>query len=179
MKKYLCIIPLLVLLCFVVSCQNKAAMAELEKYKAQAAVEEQNKALVTRFFEAYTKGDIEALKEILSPELIAHDWGKNNSLKDMFETIKGNMESFSENTFTLEDIIAKGDRVATRNIVKGTLKGTKAEGEASIAEGTKIELALYSIERVENGKIVEVWMLQDDLSLYKQVGYELKPKEEK
>ncbi len=33
------------------------------------------------------------------------------------------------------------------------------------------------IDRIENGKIVETWEVADLLSLYKQLGMELKPKE--
>jgi len=42
MKKYLCAIPLVLLLCFSIACQDKAAMVELEKFRAQAKLEEQN-----------------------------------------------------------------------------------------------------------------------------------------
>ena len=42
MKKFLWVVSLAVLLCFTFACQNKAAMAELAKFKAQAKVEEQN-----------------------------------------------------------------------------------------------------------------------------------------
>jgi hypothetical protein len=38
MKKYLSVIPLVLLLYFVVGCRDKAAMAELSKFKAQAAI---------------------------------------------------------------------------------------------------------------------------------------------
>ncbi len=44
MTKLLMILPLALFLCFIVSCQNKEAMAELEAMKAQAEVEEKNKA---------------------------------------------------------------------------------------------------------------------------------------
>ncbi|GAH62106.1 unnamed protein product, partial [marine sediment metagenome] len=36
MKKFLMIIPLVILLCFAFGCQDKEAMAELEAMKAQA-----------------------------------------------------------------------------------------------------------------------------------------------
>jgi hypothetical protein len=52
MKNLSMILPLALILCFMVGCQDKAAMAELEEFKAQAAVEEQNKALVMRYFGA-------------------------------------------------------------------------------------------------------------------------------
>jgi hypothetical protein len=57
MKKYLSVIPLIVLLCFVASCQDKAAMAELEKHNVQATLEEQNVTLVHQFFKALDAQD--------------------------------------------------------------------------------------------------------------------------
>jgi len=44
MKKLLCVIPLVFLLCFAFSCQNKAKKAELQQLKAQTEVETQNEA---------------------------------------------------------------------------------------------------------------------------------------
>ena len=41
MKKLFMILPLALILCFTVGCQDKEAMAELEEYRAQAALEEQ------------------------------------------------------------------------------------------------------------------------------------------
>ena len=55
MKKYLCAVPLIVLFCFTIACQDKTAMAELETYKAQAAIEQQNMALVTKVFDELNK----------------------------------------------------------------------------------------------------------------------------
>jgi len=40
MKKPCMIIPLILVLCFIVSCQNQEAIAELEEMKTQAEVEE-------------------------------------------------------------------------------------------------------------------------------------------
>lgn len=179
MKKSLWVIPAFVLLCFVVGCQDKAAMAELEKYKAQAAVEEQNKALLARFYDAYAKGDIAAIKEICPPAYVSWSGKKSYSFENLIENINVNKETFSDITFVIEDIIASGDRVAARYTVRGTHRGSNKEGEPIIAEGTKIELTNFDIERFENGKIVEGWDGQDNLSLYEQLGYELKPKEVK
>jgi hypothetical protein len=44
MKNLSMILPLALILCFMVGCQDKEAMAELEALKAQTQVEEQNKA---------------------------------------------------------------------------------------------------------------------------------------
>jgi hypothetical protein len=57
MKKPLMILPLALILCFMVGCQDKATMTELEEFRAQAAVEEQNIAIVKHFFEELNKGN--------------------------------------------------------------------------------------------------------------------------
>ena len=59
MKKLISILPLVLILCFMVGCQDKAAMAELEEFKAQAALEEQNKELVKGLTEELNKGNAE------------------------------------------------------------------------------------------------------------------------
>ncbi|NIO47895.1 MAG: hypothetical protein GTN73_00435 [Candidatus Aminicenantes bacterium] len=64
MKKLIIILSMALILCFMVGCQDKEAMAELEEFKAQAAVEEANKAFATRYNEAWESGDLEAIKEI-------------------------------------------------------------------------------------------------------------------
>jgi len=176
MKKYLSVIPLFFLLCFVVSCQDKAATAELEKYKAQASVEEQNKALAMRSLDATQKGDVAALREIYSPGYIGHFRGGTLTLDGLVENTKQTMAMFSDIVFIYEDVVAKGDKVIVRYIAKGTHTG---EFAGMSATGKKIEITGISVSRVENGKIVEDWDNSDTLGIFEQVGFELKPKEEK
>jgi ketosteroid isomerase-like protein len=69
--------------------KNKEAMAELEEFKAQKALEEANKALVMRYFGAVESGDLEAVKEIFSPDCILHHTtGQDWSLEKTIETVK-------------------------------------------------------------------------------------------
>ena len=176
MKKHPCVIPMFVLLCFVVGCQDKAAIAEFGKLKAQAALEEQNKALATRFMDVYQKGDSAAIKEICSPDFVEHGVGQAFSLEQMIEILKGNMAIFSDFAIIVQDMIAKGDRVAVRYLLRVTHTG---EGLGIPATGKKAESAGIEILRFEDGKIAEAWTVQDILGLFMQLGMELKPKEEK
>jgi predicted ester cyclase len=176
MKKYLYVVPLILLFCFTIACRDKAAMAELEKYRAQAAVEEQNKALAMRFTDAYQKGDIAAVKEICSPDFIEHGVGQTFSLEQAIDTLKGNMAIFPGFTIIAEDMIARGDRVAVRYLMKVTHTG---EGLGVPATGKKAETTGIEILRFENGKLAESWSAEDVLGLLTQLGFELKPIEEK
>jgi steroid delta-isomerase-like uncharacterized protein len=176
MKKLLMVTPLVILLCFTFGCQDKEAMAELEAFRAQAEVEEQNKALVMRFSEAFVNGDIEAIKEIVSPDFVLHVSGKDKSLENTIETLKRQIVMFPDRTGSAEEIIAKGDKVILRYVFRAT-HGKDFEGFP--ATGNKIEADGIEIIRVENGKIVESWELFDSMSFALQVGMELKPKEGK
>lgn len=178
MQKYLWVVPLVLLLCFVVNCQDKAAMAELEKYRAQAAVEEQNKALALRCVDAFQKGDVVALKDIFSPDYVGHSQGNavtdNTTFTQTYEmaleSCKNLSASYSDVAIIVEETIAKGDTVTIRYTAKGTYTGADL-GLRDVRK--KIEISGIAIERLENGKIVEVWDAPDGLRFFKQLGADL------
>ncbi len=68
MKKLLLILPLTLILCFMVGCQDKEAIAELEEFKAKAEVEEQNKELVKRIFEGLNERNADIYQELYAPD---------------------------------------------------------------------------------------------------------------
>ena len=158
-----------------VGCQDKEAMAELEAMKAQAEVEEQNIALIMRQYEAWNSGDVEAIKEIFSPDYVFHSGSQDFSKEQMIEFLKPQMEAWPDRTFSVEDILAKGDKVVSKYIFKGTHEGD-IEGLPP-ATGKKFETSGIEIWQVKNGKIVESWAASDSLGFYQQLGMELKPKE--
>jgi len=179
MKKYLCVVPLVLLFCFTIACQDKAATAELEKYRAQAKVEEQNKALLSRMWEMWNNGNFEAWKQIHAPEYVWYSPSNSPKPSTIEETIEmGRMfrNSFPDVTTRIEELIAVGDKVITRWIMTGTQKG---EFVGIPATGNKVENSGIMITRIENGKIVEDREDGDMLVLMKQLGMELKPKEAK
>jgi len=162
-----------------VSCQDKEAMAELEELKAQAEVEEQNKALAIRYVEAFNKGDFDAFKELLSTDYAIYNpsgFPKPTSREKLIENYEMAMKAFTEFTWSIEDIIAAGDKVIIRVIANGFYKG----GVPGLPTKAKeFEFSLISIMRMENGKVAEEWQEDDQLGLARQLGMELKPKEAK
>ena len=181
MKKISMILPLALILCFMVGCQDKEAMAELEEFRTQAEIEKANKALATRYNEAWVSGDLEAIKEIYSPDFVWHaSDGGDYSSEEMIEINKNAIEqhktAFPDMSIINEDVIIKGDKVITRYTMRGTHTG---DAEDIPATGNKIELSGIEIIRIENGKIAESWEENNPLRFYQQLGMELKPKEEK
>ena len=81
---------------------------------------------------------------------------------------------FPDQAITVEDMFVKESKIAVRCIFSGTHTGDSAGFPAT---GKKFKMRAFMIIHVENGKIVEDWGGRDLLSLYQQLGFELKPKE--
>jgi len=160
-----------------VGCQDKEAMAELEAMKAQAEVEEQNEELIRKTFEAWGKGDFVTMKELLAPDYAFYYPSGSTKPWSQEETIEfGKMlrKAFPDISFSMEELIAVGDRVIFRFIQRGT---HEEEYMGIPATGNKIESSGILIARIENGKVVEQREEFDQLGLMQQLGMELKPKE--
>jgi len=179
MKKHLCAVPLVFMLCFSFACQDKAAMAELEKFRAQAKVEAQNKAIANLAWVASSKGDFDTIKELGTPEYLWYLPSNSTrpiSREEAIEKARRLHTAFPDISFSIKEIIAVGDKVISRYTMRGTHQG---EFAGIPATGHKIEISGIMIGRIENGKIVEEREEMDMLGLYMQLGMELKPIAEK
>ena len=177
MKKLCMILPMALILCFMVGCQYKDAMAELEEMKAQAEIEEQNKEIAKVIFTAIDAGDFDRLNELFADDFAVDAPGLPEPLrKDMlFQLIKTHYTAFPDWIHVIEDVIADGDKVA----VKLTQNGThKAEYEGIPATGIKATLPAMHLFMVVDGKVIDWFAVEDYLGFYMQLGMELKPKEE-
>jgi steroid delta-isomerase-like uncharacterized protein len=177
MKKLLCVIPLAVLISFAFGCQNKTEQAEVEKFRTQAKVEEQNKALATHMIEAWNKGDFDATKEMLAPGFVWYIPSNKIDIRSQEEAIEDGKSlhiGFPDANFSIEELYAVGDRVAYRYIMRATHQGEYAGIRAT---GNKVEMSGIAICRIENGKVVEIREEPDVLGFMQQLGMELKPKE--
>jgi predicted ester cyclase len=178
MKKALLVVSLVILFSFTFSCQNKAEKAELEKFRAQAKLEEQNKELILRWFEEDAKGNYDIWGEVCSPDYKAHypSIAKSITLEEHLQMWKMFKEAFPDIKETVAGIIAKGDKVILRLTIRGTHTG---EFMGIQPTGKEFEYSAIEVYRIYEGKVVEVWGEADNLGLNQQLGMELKPKEVK
>ena len=70
MKNPFVVVSLILGLCFVPGCQNKAEKAELEEFRAQVKIEEQNMALYRKTIEGLNKGNLEIYREAMAPDYV-------------------------------------------------------------------------------------------------------------
>ena len=170
MKKLCMILPLALILCFMVGCQDKEAMAELEEMKAQAEVEEQNKALINNYFKEMDSGNFDfVMGAFASDARIFFPSGSTTPMPmdEVFHGLKSFYEAFPDYKHDLKEMIAEGDIVIVRTIDSGTHEG---EFMGIPATGNKFEVGAVIIFHIKDGKIVEFWEEMDMLGLMMHLG---------
>jgi predicted ester cyclase len=85
-------------------------------------------------------------------------------LKPVFASV---LQTFPDIQFSIDGVVAEGDKVVTRWSMRATHRG---EVMGVAGTGKPVTLQGISIDRVVDGRIVEHWRVQDDLSLARQVG---------
>jgi predicted ester cyclase len=136
---------------------------------------EAGKALVRRYIEeVLSAGKLELLDELVSPELVDRTPGASPQTRGpevIRESQKRARDLFQDIRYTLDDLIAEGDRVVARYTVRATRK--PAEGSD---QGKPIEVTGITIFKIAaDGKIAETWIVNDQIELFRQLGFTLTP----
>lgn len=93
--------------------------------------------------------------------------GQGDGLVDLKARVAGLCSAFNPLQFTIEDVIAEGDKV----VVRWTNAGTDSGGFMGIpATGKEFGIAGIDIHVVRNGKLAEHWHVVDQLAQMQQLG---------
>ena len=131
---------------------------------------EQHKAVVRRYYdEVLNQRKIDLLDELAVEDYVEHDPfpGQGNGLADLKARVAGLFAAFNPLRFTIEDIIAEGDKV----VVRWTNAGTDSGGFLGMpATGGDFGIAGIDIHVVRDGKLAEHWHVVDLLAQMQQLG---------
>ncbi len=136
-----------------------------------------NKEVVRQFFVALDAQDYDALTGLMDEAFVVParfiDGAERSVGRDAtFELIRGFYRSFPDYTHDIEEIIAEGDRVAVRVVLRGTHLG---EYKGVAPTGRQVKYAGTYMGTVIDGVLTEVWSLDDEINLFLQLGMELVP----
>jgi predicted ester cyclase len=118
---------------------------------------EENKAMVRRLLEAINTGNMDVVDELFSPEVAGQ-------AKQGFTAFRSAFPDWREE---IVDLVAEEDKVMGRFKCSGTHRG---EMMGIAPTGRHMEVDEVYFLRVENGKFVEFWGLEDNLSRIRQLG---------
>ena len=120
---------------------------------------EENKSLVRHIFEElWNKGNLDTVDENISPDYILHSVPPVRippTREGLKQFMVASYNAFSERDYKLKDVIAEGDKVATRWSLSG-----KHIGEFMGLRPTNKQVTFngISILRIAKGKLVDEWV---------------------
>ncbi len=130
-----------------------------------------NKELLKRFYkEVYVDWNMRTADELLSPDFISHDWPKNGqkgpeAFRNYYQAFR---KALPDATYEVKDMLADGDRVAVRWEMRGTYRAA-FPGIEAVPAGQAVTLRGVAIYRIDNGKLVERWVVSDLYELLKNM----------
>ena len=134
-----------------------------------------NKALVRRYIEEVLSANrLEKLDEMLGPDFKDSTPGALGSETgpNIIREAQGRIRSlFPTVQYQVDDLVAEGDKVVARYTVRAATK--EEEGIPS----QKVEISGMTLFRIADGKIREVWIINDQMELYRQLGFTIQPPE--
>jgi steroid delta-isomerase-like uncharacterized protein len=130
---------------------------------------EANKQVVRRYYDEVLNGKaIDVLPEIAVPDYQDNDPlpGQGTGLAGLRDRVTM-LTTAIEQHFTIDDVVAEGDRV----VVRWTTNAKQVGDFLGIpATGKSYTIAGIDIHRLQDGKMAEHWHVVDLLSMLQQVG---------
>jgi predicted ester cyclase len=131
---------------------------------------EENKAVVQRFFEELLSTDnFSVADEILAPDFRFYFAGSPDpmDLQSYKEFLVMRRAAFPDRHFTVEEMVAEGDKVSARFTMRGTHEG---EMRGIAPTGKAVTMTGIDIIRLREGKMVEDRVEVDQLGMMQQLG---------
>lgn len=118
---------------------------------------EANKALLRRMFEeVIPAGDPRAMRKIVAADFLDHDPmpGQPAGVQGAEYVVSTMNAAYPDLRFTVDDLLAEGDRVAMRWTLRGTHRGPFLGRPPT---GRPVQLCATTIWRIKDGKVTERW----------------------
>jgi predicted ester cyclase len=132
---------------------------------------EQNEAIVRRIYKEYIDElDPSVADELLAADVVLHGvraFGEGSGRESVKQGFSAFLSGFAERHTDVEDLITEGDRVVARHT-----HHLKHVNEVFGIPPTGQQLSVWGIDifRLENGKIAEWWIIDDNLGMMQQMG---------
>ena len=130
-----------------------------------------NRSLVEAFADAGNQGDLEAFDSILAPDFVRHCEATPEvsvqSREDFKKFYKDTAETFPDQRMDIQILVAEGDHVAFWGTFFGTQEGPMGPFPAT---GKRMASDCAGIFRIDEERIVELWVTWDNLAGLTQLG---------
>jgi steroid delta-isomerase-like uncharacterized protein len=135
---------------------------------------EDNKAVARKFFEEFTRGNLQAVADLMHVDHVFH-FPLLPGPVDKSGHVAGQAAvraAFPDYSMDVTEQIADGDMVFNRLHITGTHQGQFMGRPGS---GKTFEIATFNVMRVRDGQVVDEWDEFDTLGFLAQLGIVEKP----
>lgn len=147
------------LLVFIISCERPYTT---QKQGIQEAVH-------SMIEEGWNRGDIASFDGTIADSVLFHYVGSPQTLSrdQLSQFVIRWREAFPDLKMEIEELVVEDNMAASYLILSGTHEGPWAGAEPT---GKQVTMALMMFFRFEEGKMVELWEVDDKLGFNKQLG---------
>jgi steroid delta-isomerase-like uncharacterized protein len=131
---------------------------------------EESKAIMRQFWAVWEQGNVDLLDELLAPEYVNHTLAAPDlppGPEGVKEVVSMFHSAMPDLKIVVEDMVAEGDKVATRYALEGTHRD---ELFGAAPTGERLSIKSITLERVSGGKIREHWRVTDEMGMMRQLG---------
>ncbi|MQG58031.1 MAG: ester cyclase [SAR202 cluster bacterium] len=130
---------------------------------------QENKSVVRRFYEEVHGGNLDVLGELVDADCYVHAWRSDNrvTLSEARQGLLSQRTSFPDWKIEVHKLVAEGDIVASDLTITGTHLGHFRQHAPT---GKQVRFSGTIMDRVVDGKIVEMWHRPDFLRMLIQIG---------
>ena len=142
---------------------------------ASKAQEARNKAIVERYFhEVLDQRKIDVMPELLAPEVVLHRPGFDViGLEAAIRRLRATVQDYTAFVSELSGLMADGDMVSVRILHRTTIRPhtfRSRAGEVQLTRNQELNWSAIVQFRLNEGKIVEEWVMRDELGMLVQMG---------
>jgi predicted ester cyclase len=133
------------------------------------SLQEQNKAVVERYVQAFNRGDLPALRSLLTDDAEIQGVMGHGVFERVEPIWRGLIEGYGMQLH-VEQLVAEGNLVAARYTETGTFKAPAFGNQPTGRSYTLVAMELFEIR---DGKIAKRWGARDSAAQARQLGIPL------
>jgi predicted ester cyclase len=140
--------------------------------KGEGDMSEELKPMIRKIFEeAYNKGNLEVLDELIAPNYLRHQppMKKVEGVEAYKKFVADVRSAYTKFNIRLEEILVDGNKTVVRIMLTGKHTG-KTPTLMAPPTGKEISMVGCVVSTWENGKVVEEWVYNDYMGLTHQFG---------
>ena len=129
---------------------------------------EATKAIARRHMERLNQRDLDGVLQLYTADARCHGFAPEPLDRDGYQqSMRMLLAAFPDSRFTVDEMIAEGDKVVIRHHLHGT---HQSEFQGIPPTGKQVTVAAIGILKVVDDRIAETWLNADFLGLLHQLG---------